>query len=135
MPKAYVLNDSLSEADRSAVDGILTQHGYSPVHGVPSDTSTIDKASDIAVICLPIAEAEVMAVNQKAMDLSHIGVRIVAIWLHDVADELPESVEKYGSAAVGIGSAKLPDALGGQAIWEEPTGMPRPEQSIPRNKC
>lgn len=135
MPKAHVLNEKLSNADRSKIEGLLSQHGYDPDFTYPKDVSALDPEADIGVVCLPIDASEQDAVDEKVRGFAEAGIRVVAIWLHEEGS-LPDSIERLGSSAITSGSTKIKEVLDGvEVIWEEPSGIERPQQKVPRNKC
>ncbi|MBM6596526.1 hypothetical protein [Microvirga pudoricolor] len=134
MPKAYVLNEKLSNADREAIAGLLTQNGYSPHFGFPENLPALNPQVDIGVVCLPIDLSEQSSLQEYIQALMAAGIRVVSIWLHP-ADALPLGVEKFGSAAVAIDSPKVKEALQGEAIWEGASGEQRPQQPMTRNRC
>ena len=138
MPKAYIFNEHLEVAERTAMEAAVKAAGYEPVYGVPSNTSALDPNSDVGVVGLPVAPEDAATVNAGIQAFAGAGIRVVCIWLHDEeggGTGIPEGVGKYGMT-VDIGSSELTAALKGEAdIWEEPGGTPSPVPTTKRNKC
>ena len=139
MPIAYVMNEHLDIADRTAIEAAVRAARCEPVHDVPSDASELDPNADVGVIGLPVLPEEEAAANAKIRAFAGTGVRVVCIWLHGeesgITGVVPEGVSKYG-VTVDIGSPKLIGALKGAIdVWEAPGGASRPAPITKRNKC
>ncbi|MBO6724856.1 MAG: hypothetical protein JJ911_04235 [Rhizobiaceae bacterium] len=135
MSKAYVFNERLSADQQAQIESVISGTGFEPVFGTPPANS-VDIESDVGVVCLPIDPVEDADVQEKIKDYTMAGVRVVAIWLDDAAEEiLPPGVLRLGSAAISVGSSKAREALEGEAVWETPKGKKRAEPAMQRNRC
>lgn len=139
MKRAFIFNEHLDSIDRAAIETAVRTAGYEPIYGAPADISTVDAGEDIGIVGLPVAPEDEATVASGMRSFGGAGIRVVGIWLRkeDVDGAgLPEGMDKYGSAAVGIDSPDLPGALTGERdVWEESNGTPRPMPETKRNKC
>lgn len=135
--QAFILNETLSLDDQAMIRGILEARGFDVVFGMPSDLSVLSGSDAIGVICLPADEADSDLLAERARAFAGAGLRVVGIWLHDKAGELPAALGDFGAAVVAVGSPELDRVLmdSEAAIWERPDGTRRADQPTPRNKC
>ena len=137
MALAYILNDSLSDDDRAAIQDILEARGMDVVFGMPADLSALSGSDAIGVICLPAVEADSELLAERARAFTGVCLQVIGVWLHDETEELLGALGDFGTAVVAAGSAELdrvleePEAF----VWERPDGTRRADQPTPRNKC
>lgn len=136
MTQAFILNETLSADDQATIRDILEARGFDVVFGMPADLSVLSSDA-IGVICLPADEADSELLAERARAFAGAGLRVVGIWLHDEAGEVPAALGDFGAAVVAGGSPELDRVLTDSeaAIWEHPDGTRRADQPTPRNKC
>ena len=137
MTQAHVLNETLSGEDRVRIRDILEARGFDVVFGMPADLSALSGSDTIGVICLPAVEADSELLAERVRAFAGASLRVIGIWLHDEAEELPAALDDFGSAVVAVGSGELDRVLqeSAAAVWERPDGTRRADQPTPRNKC
>lgn len=136
---AYIFNENLDPDDQDMINRILKIAGYNPENEFPVDLSSVDAETTIGVVGLPIETTDADIIDLKTKKFSSVGIRIVGIWLRSESigkTTIPECLEKYGSATVSSESPDIHDVLrGSNDTWEEPSGTPRPNKPIKRNRC
>lgn len=64
------------------------------------------------------------------------GKRIVGVFLQGAKDEdVPEALTNYGHALVGWNSNRIADAINGEDLWMDSTGVPKKESDVLRSTC
>lgn len=91
------------------------------------------KWSDIVVVLVGKDTAEVKWIDWCVEKAGMLGKRVVFIYLEE-AGSLPDSGGIFGSAAVGMDKA-AEVVNGAVPIWDDPTGVPLPKDSINRSSC
>lgn len=138
MPNAYIFNEHFDANDRSALENVVRSAGFTPMSGAHANVSSLELASDVGVVGLPVAPEDEAVVNARMQAFAGAGIRVVCIWLHGEeggAGGVPKGVGKYGTT-VDIDSPDLTDALKGETdVWEEPGGTPSPFRETKRNQC
>lgn len=137
MRQAFILNETLSDADRAAIRALLEARGFAVVFGMPADPKVLSGSAAIGVICLPADVADSALLDERARSFADVGLPVIGIWLHDETDELPAALGDFGTGVVTAGSAELDRMLAepAAAVWERPDGTRRADQPTPRNKC
>lgn len=137
MTQAFILNETLSDADRAAIRALLEARGIDVVFGMPFDLEALFGTAAIGVICLPADEADNALLTARAQSFAGFGLPVIGIWLHDETDDLPVALGDFGTGVVTAGSAELDRMLAepATAVWERPDGTRRADQPTPRNRC
>jgi len=76
-------------------------------------------------------------VNWEIREASKQGKNIVGVYENGLKDkvELPEALERYGTARVGWNSGSIINAINGISSFQNPDGTPAPRQDGPHSVC
>lgn len=119
-------NVCIAAADRDVVEA-----AKSGSNSIPDE---VKACIDNAAICLFLIPKNNSEHVQNAADYAgSSGNKIIAI--AEDTTRLPQIFDDLATSVVCIGSAQLPDAIKGQAIWESPNGSTDGKRSIRRIKC
>ena len=137
MTQAYILNETLSDADQHAIRELVEARGFDVIFGMPADLPALTGTDAIGVICLPANQADSELLSERARLFTGADLRVIGIWLHNETAELPAALGDLGSAVVAADSPALDQVLKEPtaAIWEHSDGTPRADQPTPRNRC
>lgn len=50
-------------------------------------------------------------------------------------EDVPEALTNYGHALVGWNSNRIADAINGEDLWMDSTGVPKKESDVLRSTC
>lgn len=95
----------------------------------------IDWAS-VLVVLVSKDTKDSLFVNWEIEYADRTDTRIVVVYEPgEFGVELPEGAKDYADAVVAWDGASIVDAINGENSWQDPTGIPRPIQSLKRHNC